>query len=70
MRLKIANAVEGSRYNFLKVTPGSFSRYSKEARLETAEAILATVRARCDSRGGEDVSSKLGLEVVAVFVNR
>jgi hypothetical protein len=43
MRLKIANAVEGSRYNFLKVIPGSFSRYSKEARFETVEVILTTV---------------------------
>jgi hypothetical protein len=42
MRLKIANAVEGSRYNFLNVTPGSFSRYSKDAMFETAEAILKT----------------------------
>jgi hypothetical protein len=28
MRRKMAKAVEGCRYSFLKVAPGSFSRYS------------------------------------------
>lgn len=28
MRRKMANAVEGCWYSFLKVVPGSFSRYS------------------------------------------
>ena len=35
MRLKMANAVEGCWYNLLKVVPGSLSRYSNEASVET-----------------------------------
>lgn len=35
MRRKMARAVEGCLYSRMKVVPGSFSRYSKEARVET-----------------------------------
>jgi hypothetical protein len=35
MRLKMANAVEGCWYSLRKVVPGSLSRYSNEARVET-----------------------------------
>jgi hypothetical protein len=35
MRRKMASAVEGCWYNRLKVVPGSLSRYSKDARVET-----------------------------------
>lgn len=48
MRRKIARAVEGCLYNFLNVVPGSFSRYSKEARLETDILVVSQTR---DSKG-------------------
>jgi hypothetical protein len=62
MRRKIANAVEGSRYNFLNVIPGSFSRYSKEARLDTAEAIFKAALDGVGKDNGKTVSSKLKLQ--------
>jgi hypothetical protein len=35
MRRKMARAVEGCWYSRMKVVPGSRSRYSKDARVET-----------------------------------
>jgi hypothetical protein len=65
MRLNIANVVEGSRYSFLKVIPGSFSRYSKEARFDTVEAILGDRMIDSARPNREDKASELGMEAVS-----